>query len=410
MSKLVTQVRTAFEEAFRRGLAAVDPATAVKVNLESLAIEGPVTVVAIGKAAPAMARGAIETLEDRIVGGVVVAPAPTADLGFLPLRFLEGGHPIPTDASLRAGHAVMGAAGEATGTLLVLISGGASALAEVPAAGVTQSDLATTYPVLLRSGLPIEEINTIRRHLSALKNGGLLAATRAATVTLLVADVVGADATAIGSGPTLADSSTPGDALAIAAKAGILGLLPEAVLETLRAPGPSATSSRSHRWAIVADGIGAVRAAADYLRLLGFNTEVDPNPLMGDAAEQARLMASEVRPSTIIVRHGETVVTVRGDRPGGRNQHAALAAAIAIEGRAAVFAGLSSDGRDGFTEAAGAIVDGETCHRMRTSGLDPEEMLTQCCSHDALATSRDLVVTGATGTNIADIWMAWREG
>ena len=102
-------------------------------------------------------------------------------------------------------------------------------------------------------------------------------------------------------------------------------------------------------------------------------------------------------------------MTVRGDSPGGRNQHAALAAAIGVEGQAAVFAGLSSDGRDGFTEAAGAIVDGETCQRIRAAGLDPEEMLAGCCSHEALAASGDLVVTGPTGTNVADIWMSWRR-
>jgi glycerate 2-kinase len=237
----------------------------------------------------------------------------------------------------------------------------------------------------------------------------LLAAASAPTVTLLIADVVGPDATAIGSGPTLADTSTPGDALAIAAKAGILEMLPRAVLEVLRAPGRPPASPPSHRWAIVTDGRAAGRAAAEHLTLSGFKTEVDPDPLSGDAAEQARRMVAEARPSTITLRHGETVVTVRGDSPGGRNQHAALAAAMAVEGQAAVFAGLSSDGRDGFTEAAGAIVDGETCQRIRAAGLDPEEMLAGCCSHEALAASGDLVVTGPTGTNVADVWMVWRE-
>jgi glycerate 2-kinase len=409
MGELVSGVRAAFEEAFRRGLTAVDPGAAVQAELETLGIEGPVTVVAIGKAAQAMAHGAIETLRDRVVGGVVVSPEPPSGQSSPRLRHLQGGHPIPTEASLQAGQAVMAEAAGAEGTLLVLISGGASALAEVPVDGVTLTDLATTYPVLLRAGLPIEKINTVRRHLSALKNGGLLAATRATTVTLLIADVVEADATAIGSGPTLADSSTPGDALAISAQAGIVELLPPAVLEALRAPAHTPMSSPAHRWAIVTDGAAAVRAAADYLRLSGFNTQVDPNPLTGNAAEQGRRMASEALPSTVVVRHGETVVTVRGDSPGGRNQHAALAAALALDGQVAVFASLSSDGRDGLTEAAGAIVDGETCQRMRAGGLDPEEMLAGCRSHDALAASGDLVVTGPTGTNVADIWMAWRE-
>ena len=157
------------------------------------------------------------------------------------------------------------------------------------------------------------------------------------------------------------------------------------------------------------DGASAVRAAADFLRTIGFTTTVDPSPLTGDAAEQGSRMAAEAPRSTITLRHGETVVTVRGDSPGGRNQHAALAAAMALDGQVAVFGALSSDGRDGLTEAAGAIVDGGTCQRIRAAGLDPGESLAGCRSHDALAASGDLVVTGPTGTNVADIWMAWRQ-
>lgn len=408
MTEMVALVRAAFEEAFRRGLAAVDPAAAVKTELATLGIEGPVTVIAIGKAARSMAGGAIEVLKDQVAGGVVVSPDPPDGSGFSRLRCLQGGHPIPSRASLEAGQTVLAEAAGAKGTLLVLISGGASALAEVPASGVSLTDLASTYMVLLRAGLPIEDINTVRRHLSVLKNGGLLAATGAQTVTLLIADVVGADVTAIGSGPTLPDSSTSADALGVAARAGILEMLPLGALEALRTSADPPTPSASHRWAIVADGTSAVRAAADFLRMTGFTTEVDPNPLTGDAAEQGTRVSSEAPRSTVTVRHGETVVTVRGDSPGGRNQHASLAAALAIEGQVAVFAALSSDGRDGLTEAAGAVVDGETCQRIRAAGLDPEESLAGCRSHFALAASGDLVVTGPTGTNVADIWMAWR--
>jgi hydroxypyruvate reductase len=409
MTEIVARVRSASEEAFRRGLAAVDPAAAVKAKLETLEIEGPVTVIAIGKAARSMAQGALEVLEDQVAGGVVVSPDPPTGPGSLRLRCLQGGHPIPNGASLEAGRTVMAEAAGARGTMLVLISGGASALAEVPADGVTLADLAATYTVLLRAGLPIEDMNIIRRHLSALKNGGLLAAASVPTVTLLIADVVGADSTAIGSGPTLPDSSTPADALGIVARAGIPGLLPPAVLAALRTTAHPPTATASHRWAIVTDGTSAVRAAAEFLRMTGFNTDVDPNPLIGDAAEQGRRMALEVPPSIITVRHGETVVTVRGDSPGGRNQHAALAAALALDGQVAVFAALASDGRDGLTEAAGAIVDGGTCQRIRAAGLDPGDALAGCRSHIALAASGDLVVTGPTGTNVADIWMAWRE-
>lgn len=407
MTEIVGRVRSALEEAFRRGVVAVDPTAAVKAKLETCDIAGPVTVIAIGKAARAMARGAIDTLQDQVVGGIVVSPE-SDGTDESKLRYLQGGHPIPNVASLEAGRAVMAEATKAQGTMLVLISGGASALAEAPVDGVTLDDLAATYRLLLRSGLPVDNMNTVRRHLSVLKNGGLLAATSVPTVTLLVDDVVGAGSSAIGSGPTLPDSTTPNDALAIVAEAGLLESLPPAVVAALRTTSAPPTYVPPHRWAIVTDGTSAVRAAAEFLRITGFETETDLTPLTGDAADRASRMASDARPSIITIRHGETVVAVRGDSPGGRNQHAALAAALVLEDQVAVFAALSSDGRDGSTEAAGAIVDGGTCQRIRAGGLDPGEALAGCRSHNALAASGDLVITGPTGTNVADIWLAWR--
>jgi glycerate 2-kinase len=261
----------------------------------------------------------------------------------------------------------------------------------------------------LRAGLPIDRMNVVRRHLSALKNGGLSGATRARTVTLLVADVGAADAATIGSGPTLADSSSRADAVAIIEQAGILDALPASVIGVLRTPEPTRHVSPPHTWAIVTDGAAAALGASNYLRQNGFQTTVDPSPLSGDAAELGRIMVSEAVPSTVTLRHGEAVVRVRGDRPGGRNQHAALAAALALEGQVAVFAAFASDGRDGLTEAAGAIVDGDTCHRLRQLGVDAEKMLADCRAHEALNSSGDLVITGPTGTNVADIWMSWRS-
>ena len=407
-------VRVAFEEAFRRGLDAVDPRVAVNTALTSGheigPIEGPVILLAIGKAAHAMAQGAMDVLEDQVVAGVVVSADASADPACGRLRYLAGGHPIPTAASVRAGRIVMSEAARARGTLLVLISGGASALAEVPLPGLALKDIVTTYRLLLTAGLPIERMNTIRRHLSALKNGGLLTSTQAPTATLMMVDVVGADASAIGSGPTLSDSTTAADAVAVAVEAGIFELLPPAVSAVLQAPTPPSLPSPPHRWAVVADGAVAIRAAAEHLRQSGLEARVDPTPLTGEAAEQARCMASEAVPGTITVRHGETVVKVKGKTRGGRNQHAALAAALALEGQEAAFAALATDGRDGLTDAAGAIIDGGTCGRMRADSLDPEEMLAACRSHDALSASGDLVVTGPTGTNVADIWMSWRRG
>jgi glycerate 2-kinase len=372
-------------------------------------MEDPITLIAIGKAARAMARGAIDILAARIGGGVVVSTDPPGALGFPGIRQFQGGHPIPTAASLQAGRMVMAEAANASGTLLVLVSGGASAIADVPLEGLSLADVASTYQLLLRAGLPIESMNLVRRHLSVLKNGGVSRATRARTVTLLVADVVGSDAATIGSGPTLADTSTPADALAIVQGAGILEALPGPVVKALRSAGGPQLVSSPHLWAIITDGAAAVRAASDYIRQSGFRAEVDHNPLSGDAAGQGRRMAREAVPSAVTLQHGETVVRVRGESPGGRNQHAALAAAIALDSQMAVFAAFASDGRDGLTDVAGAIVDGETCHRLGALGFDPEKMLEECRSHEALAASGDLVITGPTGTNVADIWMSWRQ-
>lgn len=409
LADLVSKMRVVFTEAFRRGLSAVDPRLAVRAELESLPMEDPITLVAIGKAAPAMAEGAIDVLAARIVGGVVVSTGPSSQVGSPGIRQLQGGHPIPTAASLQAGLTVMAEAASATGTLLVLVSGGASALADVPLEGLPLADVASAYRLLLRAGVPIDRMNIVRRHLSALKNGGLSSATHARTVTLLIADVVGADPATIGSGPTLADSSTSADALAIVQDAGILEALPGSVVGALRSAGRPQPVSPSPHWAIVTDGAAAVRAASDYLRQSGFRTEVDPIPLVGDSAEQGRRMAREAIPSTVTLRHGETVVRVVGESPGGRNQHAALAAALALEGQVATFAAFATDGRDGLTDVAGAIVDGATCGRLRALGFDPGEILGQCRSHEALAASGDLIMTGPTGTNVADIWMSWRQ-
>ena len=388
---------------------AVDPRLAVRSEVENLQMEDPITLIAIGKAARAMAEGAMDVLAERVVGGVVVSAEAPGPLGSRGIRRIRGGHPIPTAASLEAGRALMAVAAGAHGTLLVLVSGGASAMAEVPLEGLSLADIASTYQLLLRAGMPIEGMNVVRRHLSDLKNGGLSRATRAKTVTLLIADVVGAEPATIGSGPTLADTSTRADALAIVREAGILEALPGPVINALRSAGGAQDPSSLQQWAIVTDGAVAVRAASDYIRQSGFRTEVDRNPLSGDAAEQARRMARDAVTSVVSLQHGETVVRVRGESPGGRNQHAALAAAIALDSQMATFAAFASDGRDGLTDAAGAIVDGETCSRLRALGFHPERMLEECRSHEALAASGDLVMTGPTGTNVADIWMSWRQ-
>jgi glycerate 2-kinase len=402
-----SEVKSAMYGGFREALAAVDPSQAVTLALMSQRLVGPVTVLALGKAASSMAKGAVAALSDQIVGGVVVSQGPGRVRP--PLLYMEGNHPYPDSGSLKAGTALLREAARANGSLLVLVSGGGSAMAEAPVPGISLDDLIATYRQLNEAGIAIDQANTVRRHLSTLKNGGLLASTSVPVLTLLIADVAGAPASAIASGPTIPDSTTPNDALRTVRDIGLWNTLPASVLQALRSRGPSRVNQSRHTWEVLIDGSHATLAAMEHVRKLGFEAAISPMPLSGDAADQARRLTWTAVASTITIYHGETVVKVQDGAPGGRNQHAALAAAIALEGQTAVFASFATDGRDGSTDAAGAMVDGATCHRIRASGAEPRLMLSSCRAHEALKSSGDLVVTGPTGTNVADLWMTWRE-
>jgi hydroxypyruvate reductase len=229
--------------------------------------------------------------------------------------------------------------------------------------------------------------------MSQLKNGGLLAASGAArAITLLVSDVIDADPSVIASGPTLADDSTPSQAEAVIRHR--LGVDPPR-LGSRREPG-----RHHHRWQVIADGTIAAHAAAGVLE-----AEVWTTRLRGESSEQATAMVS-ARGEGAIVATGETTVTVRGPGVGGRNQEAALAAAIALDGGMGWFAAIGTDGIDGPTDAAGAIVDGGSVDRMRSSGVDPARALASNDSNPALQASGDLVITGPSGTNVGDLWVA----
>lgn len=405
----IAQVREAFAAAFAAALAAVDPERVVRDHLLSEPLEGPVRVVAIGKAAPAMTRGAAGALGDRLVGGVAVSdhaePVPDG------VGLVLGSHPLPDERSLQGGEAVLAEAAAAgpDETLLVLVSGGGSALVESLPDGVSLADAAVTQQVLLTSGVPIEEINTVRRHLSLVKDGGVLRATGAGrVVSLLVSDVIDGPASAIASGPTLADGTSPADALAVVEGRGLRDRIPPPVLAHLRGGDAPAAATVEHRWAVLADCAVAAGAAGRSLGAGGLPSIIVTTALRGEARERGREMALGDPPGVARVAAGETTVTVAGDGRGGRNQEGALSAALALEGRDGVFAGLGTDGIDGPTDAAGAIVDSTTASRIREAGIDPVTALAANDSHPALEASGDLVRTGPTGTNVGDLWMAWR--
>jgi glycerate 2-kinase len=398
--------------AFRAALDAVEPERVVREHLQAHPIPGEVVkVIALGKAAAGMCRGAADALGDRILGGVAVSdhqgPVPPG------LRLFMGGHPYPDERSLFAGSAVLAEARHARPdeTLLVLVSGGGSALAEALPSGVALGDIATTHRLLSNAGVPIEQLNTVRRHLSTLKQGGLLRASRAGTVvTLLISDVVDGPPTAIASGPTLPDGSSPADALVVIAEAGLLDRVPAGVLGHLETAEPPPPPDAHHQWAVVADGSTAAHAVqSELLRSEGLRAPIVTTTLRGEASVQGRRMVEAARPGMALIAAGETTVTVRGGGSGGRCQEAALAAALAMDGSTdLVFGAFATDGVDGPTNAAGAVVDGGTVARIRTAGIDPEAALAANDSHRALDASGDLVTTGPTGTNVSDLWITWR--
>jgi glycerate-2-kinase len=378
-----------------------------------------IRVVAAGKAAAGMASAAIDTLGDRIVEGVVTAAVAP---GALPdgWQAFAAGHPYPTAASERAARAALGLARRVHDTelLLVCLSGGASAMLAVPAPGVPLDDKIRATQIMLRAGLDIASLNVVRRHLSAIK-GGQLAALAPQTITLAISDVSGPhedDASVIGSGPTAADPTTFQDALDILARHRLMDL-PASVTAHLQAgaagqvAGPVAPDdrrlSRSAYW-IVASRHEAMRAAAEAARRLAYAVHVRHEAVVGEARHAAAIPFAEAgaraRP-LCDVTSGETTVHVRGEGRGGRNQEFAVAALEPLAQRApAALASIGTDGVDGPTDAAGAMVDstswaalGAHARGLCDAALDAND------AYPFLDRLGALVRSGPTGTNVGDL-------
>ncbi len=387
-------------------LAVLEPGRLVRDALDSRP-EGRIRVVALGKAAPSMARGAHEAIGDRITAGLVVCDR--LEVLPSPLVGVTGSHPVADWQSVRAGAALREFLVEGAGDLLVvLVSGGASAMVELPKPGLNIEAFAEVIERLSAAGTPIEEINTVRRHLSLLKNGGVAAfAKDRAILTLVISDVVGGKPEVVGSGPTLEDASTPGDAMNVLHRR--LGEVPEPIREAVRAP--RAHGSRRNEITLLAGVEDVATRAIDFLTSAGAKAKLWTDRLEGEAADAARRMVTSASPGRWLVAAGETTVTGAeagsAMRSGGRNQEAALSAAIAIEGTGTLFAALATDGRDGPTRAGGGIVDGFSAHRMRTAGLLPERHLDEHNSLPALDSSGDLIETGPTGNNLGDLWLCF---
>ncbi len=410
--------RAHIEALFRAALAAADPGDAVRRHWPAAEVDPfqRVGLVAIGKASRAMARAAVELLGPRLRWGLVVAPAgASAEAALDPrLTLAPGGHPLPDQGSLQAGRltAERLAGLTADDLVLVLLSGGGSALFELLNPGLALADLQALTTGLLRCGAPIQDVNCVRKHISQVKGGGLARlAAPARVVTLVLSDVIGDPLDVIASGPTVPDPTTVASARQILARYGLtLPRIEAALAETPKPGAPVFARVTQH---LIGSNNLARQAAAEAARELGFDAVVAPIPLEGEARELGQRLARRagaplpgggVLPQAEIFG-GESTVTVHGPGRGGRNQELALAAALELRSAAdrIALASLGTDGVDGPTPAAGAVVTSDTARQAAALGLDLAAALADNDSHPALTRLQATVVTGPTGTNVNDL-------
>ncbi len=386
-------------------------------------------IVAAGKAAWPMARAFAELETDAVRRGVIAGPlVSSTGSRSLPHQFesFDASHPFPNEASVAAGLRALELARESGEArwLVVLLSGGASALLAAPVPGVTLEDKVATGRALMRAGVAIDGLNCVRKHLSQIK-GGRLAAASARTITLAISDVHGPiadDPSVIGSGPTVGDPTTFAQALAIVRR---VDEVPYAVrhylergargeiTETVK---PDDVRLSRGTYEIIGSRQTAVEGAAASARALGYTVHVMPQPIEGEAREASlafvrharqAIAAAGARPGAryCVLAAGEPTVTVTGKGLGGRSQEFALAAVpeMASFGRPAVLASAGTDGIDGPTDAAGAMADSTTLERARLAGVDWESMLAGHDAYHFFQPLGDLIVWGPTGTNVGDV-------
>jgi hydroxypyruvate reductase len=414
--------------AMRRYVQLCDNQLTVAGNTYDLATVERIWIVGGGKAATAMVAALYAILGERLTGGLVLTKYghadPSLDTG--PVEIVEAGHPLPDEAGVRGTRRLSDLLTRTTGQDLVLavISGGGSALLTLPAGGLTLSDLRETTDLLLRAGATIVELNSVRKHLSQIKGGGLARlAARAQVVGLILSDVVGDPLDVIASGPLSPDPTTFGDAWSVLERHGLVERVPLAVRHQLQAgldnrvpetPKPGAAAFQFVHNLIIGSNRLAAEAAVESCQACGLNSLLLSTFVEGEARQVARVaaaLAKEVvrcdRPvpqPACLVWGGETTVTVHGQGQGGRNQELALAAALAMEGlRGVVLIALGTDGTDGPTDAAGAIATGQTIDRARALGLDAAAHLEDNNAYPFFDALGDLIRTGPTGTNVNDL-------
>jgi hydroxypyruvate reductase len=432
-------LREVAKELQHAALDAVDPTTGINRHVRreggDLIVAGRryklddysrVFVIGGGKAAVPMTAAIAEILDEGLDQGVIVTKyghaegigslSPTFDPSAFNVRIIEAGHPVPDDNSVRGARAVADLVNCATAQDLVicLISGGGSALLTLPVPSLTLGGLQELTDALLRSGATIDEINAVRKHCSRIKGGNLARlAAPADVITLILSDVVGDPLDVIASGPTVPDTTTVTDAQEVLKRYGI-GEDPEGFSFLQETPKPGDVVFDHVQHVVIGSNRHGALAAVKRARELGFDALLLSTYIEGEAREVAKVAAGLAKgmqahgdplsPPACLVWGGETTVTVRGEGKGGRNQELALAAALALEGWTGVhLMALATDGTDGPTEAAGAVVTGDTIGRARELGLDPWAVLASNDSYHFFEALGDSIVTGPTGTNVNDL-------
>ena len=394
-----------------------------------------IVVAGMGKASAVLAAGLEGVLGDRIDEGFVVTKA-ISGIRCARIRLAEAGHPIPDERSARAGGEILAlaekvrryeAAGEKT-LVIVLISGGGSALLASPAPGLSLADKAELTRLLLASGATIQEMNSVRKHLSALKGGRLAEAfAPASLLSLILSDVIGDDLDAIASGPTVPDASSWDSAYRVLLDRGLWEAAPPPVRRVFRdglsglspdTPKPGDPVFKGVRTLLVGNNMLALESARETARGLGYNTLLLSSRVAGEAREVSRFFLSiagdlaqygipVARPACVLTG-GETTVTLRGKGIGGRNQEMALALLASLDlslpgHDSLLFLSAGTDGNDGPTDAAGAFASAELLSKAREKGLDPRAYLADNDSYTFFSEIDGLLRTGPTGTNVCDM-------
>jgi len=435
MVAVMEGTRSIVTDIFRDALAAVDPGRIVAPHAAGL-IERyrrerftRLVVMGFGKAAYPMALAVENACGDLAeVTGTVIVPHGHAGQDLRRVSVVEAGHPLPDANGVTGTEELVRLALQADERTLVLtlISGGGSALLVSPAAGITLQQKQAATDLLLKAGAEIGELNAVRKHLSRVKGGRLAALLhRAATVSLIISDVIGDRLDVIASGPTSPDPSTYADAFAVIERYGLRRHLPGDVVRLLRegmsgllaeTPKPGDPVFHGVENRLVATNRIALAEARRSAAARGLRGEIVVADLAGPARDAGRMLAGKALSSLrerrnelplCLISGGETTVKVTGTGKGGRNQELALAFAREIEGIEGItFLSGGTDGCDGPTDAAGAVVDGTTVTLARRQGLDPDSFLDRNDSHTFFQRAGGLLVTGPTGTNVMDMQIA----